>query len=237
MQFKFRGNSDKIKDYDYYSGKYLHVTHKKCSLNKIQSVIPIVFRNGSNYDFRFLISTMVKKFKTNLSCIPSNFEKYTSLSFVYKKHIIRFVDPLKLMQGSIESYVDNLSDDFYANFRLKCQECSSANINDSRCEKQGSKNTYTTTKCQKCNTATEFIKLNRYQNGEFTDCESLTEKIDLTFNNLNTKTLVIIMIFMYHVTLSNLLKYLIFLEKRHIKHTVLILLTLLRYHCSHGKHV
>ena len=65
----------------------------------------------------------------------SNFEKYTSLSFVYKKHIIRFVDPLKLMQGSIESYVDNLSDDFYANFRLKCQECSSTNINDNPCEK------------------------------------------------------------------------------------------------------
>ena len=65
--------NDKIKNHDFYSGEYLEAAHKNCELNHSkQRNIPVVFHNGSKYDFNLLITELAKEFRTDMNCIPKN---------------------------------------------------------------------------------------------------------------------------------------------------------------------
>ena len=65
--------NDKIKNHDFYSGEYLEAAHKYCELNHSkQRNIPVVFHNGSKYDFNLLITELAKEFRTDMNCIPKN---------------------------------------------------------------------------------------------------------------------------------------------------------------------
>ena len=47
----------KVRDHDYYTGKYCRAAHSICNLRySTQKDIPVLFHNGTNYDFNLIIT-------------------------------------------------------------------------------------------------------------------------------------------------------------------------------------
>ena len=53
----------------------------------MQKEIPIVFHNGSTYDYHFIIKELAKEFDGNFECLGENTEKYITFSVPIKKEI------------------------------------------------------------------------------------------------------------------------------------------------------
>ena len=54
-------------------GKYRGAAHNICNLRyKIPKEIPVVFHNGSTYDYQFIIKESVKEFDGNFECLSEN---------------------------------------------------------------------------------------------------------------------------------------------------------------------
>ena len=100
----------KVRDHCHYTGKYRGAAHNICNLRyKIPKEIPIVFHNGSTYDYHFIIKELVKEFEGNFNgstydyhfiikelvkefegnfeCLGENTEKYITFSVPIKKKI------------------------------------------------------------------------------------------------------------------------------------------------------
>ena len=78
----------KVRDHCHYTGKYRGAGHNICNLRyKVSKEIPIVFRNGSIYDYHFIIKELVKEFEGNFECLGGNTEKYITFSVPIKKKI------------------------------------------------------------------------------------------------------------------------------------------------------
>ena len=53
----------KVRDNCYYADKYKGTAQNICNLKfNVPNEIPVVFRNGSNYDYRFIIKKVANKF-------------------------------------------------------------------------------------------------------------------------------------------------------------------------------
>ena len=98
-------NSDKVKNYCYFTGKYREAAHSKCNLkHKIPKNIPVIFHNGSTYDYYFIIKELANEFDGNFECLGENTEKYVTFSVPINKRIesknieitykIKFIDSL-----------------------------------------------------------------------------------------------------------------------------------------------
>ena len=125
----------KVRDHCHYTGKHRGAAHNICNLcYKIPKEIPVVFHNGSTYDYHFIIEQLAKEFKGKFECLGENTEKYITFSVPIEiehdngKTItckLKFIDSYRLMQNSLSSLVDNLSeinnkkpeDEFIDNFR------------------------------------------------------------------------------------------------------------------------
>ena len=60
--------------------------HSNCNLKyRIPKTIPIVFHNGSTYDYQFIIKQLAREFKYYLECLGKNAEKYVTFSVPIKK--------------------------------------------------------------------------------------------------------------------------------------------------------
>ena len=118
----------KVKDHCHYTGKYRGAAHNICNLRyRIPKEIPIVFHNGSTYDYHFIIKELVKDFDGNFECLGENTEKYITFSVPIKKEIenknkiieitykIKFIDSYRLMSTSLSKLVDNLSEGLHNN--------------------------------------------------------------------------------------------------------------------------
>ena len=78
----------KVRDYCHYTGKYRGAAHNICNWRyKIPKEIPVVFHNGSTYDYHYIIKELVKKFKGNFEYLGENTEKYITFSVPIKKKI------------------------------------------------------------------------------------------------------------------------------------------------------
>ena len=52
----------KVKDHSHYTGKYRGAAHGICNLrHKIPKEIPVVFHNGSIYDYHFIIKELAEE--------------------------------------------------------------------------------------------------------------------------------------------------------------------------------
>ena len=109
----------KVRDHCHYTGKYRSAAHSKCNLNcKIVKEIPVLFHNGSVYDYHFIIKYLAREFKGNSECLGENTEKDISFTVSFKKMIndkeikyrIRISDSCRFMQDSLSNLVDNLSE-------------------------------------------------------------------------------------------------------------------------------
>ena len=92
---------------------------------KIPREIPVVFHNGSIYDYHFIIKKLVKKFDGSFDCLGENTEKYITFSVPIKKKIenkdieiaykIKFIDSYRFMAMPFSKLVDNLSEGIHNN--------------------------------------------------------------------------------------------------------------------------
>ena len=123
----------KVRDHCHYTGKYRGAAHNICNLRyKIPKEIPVVFHNGSIYDYHFIIKELAKEFDGNFECVGENTEKYITFSVPIKKKIenknikmtykIKFIDSYRFMSSSLSKLVDNLSEEIHNN---KCADCKS----------------------------------------------------------------------------------------------------------------
>ena len=123
----------KVRDHCHYTGKYRGAAHNICHLRyKIPKDIPIIFHNGSTYDYHFIIRKLVKEFEGNFECLGENTEKYITFSVPIKKRIknkdmeitykIKFVDSFRFMATSLSKLVDNLTEGIHND---KCINCKS----------------------------------------------------------------------------------------------------------------
>ena len=126
----------KVKDHCHCTGKYRGAAHNICNLRcKIPKEIPIVFHNGSTYDYHSIIKELVKEFERNFECLGENTEKYITFSAPLKKKInnknkaleikykIKFIDSYRFMSTSLSKLVDNLSEGLHNNKCLNCKSC------------------------------------------------------------------------------------------------------------------
>ena len=82
-EFKLK---QKVRDHCHYTGKYRGAAHSICNWNyKITTEIPVVFHNGSTYDYHFIIKQLAKEFKGNFDFLGGNTEKYMTFSVPIKK--------------------------------------------------------------------------------------------------------------------------------------------------------
>ena len=82
-EFKLK---QKVRDHCHYTGKYRGAAHSICNLRyKILKEIPVVFHNGSTYDYHFIIKQLAREFKGYFHCLGENTEKYITLSVPNKK--------------------------------------------------------------------------------------------------------------------------------------------------------
>ena len=76
----------KVKDHCHYTGKFGGAAHDNCNLRyKIPKEIPVVFHNGSTYNFHFIITQLAEEFNGRFECIGENMEKYITFSLPVKK--------------------------------------------------------------------------------------------------------------------------------------------------------
>ena len=123
---------DKVRDHCHYTGKYRGAAHNTCNLRyKIPKNIPVIFHNGSTYDYHFIIRELVKEFEGNFECLGENTEKYITFSVPIKKRIenkdieitykIKFVDSFRFMATSLSKLVDNLTEGIHNDKCIKCK--------------------------------------------------------------------------------------------------------------------
>ena len=73
------------------TGKYGDATHNSCSLKfNVPNEIPVVFHNGSNYDYHFIIKELANTFAWKLECFGENIEKYKTFSVPIENKVITF---------------------------------------------------------------------------------------------------------------------------------------------------
>ena len=57
-------NYRKVRDYCHYAGKYRGAAHSICNLKfNVPNEIPVVFHNGSNYDYHFIVKALANEFE------------------------------------------------------------------------------------------------------------------------------------------------------------------------------
>ena len=125
----------KVRDHCHYTGKYRGAAHDNCNLRyKISKEIPVVFHNGSTYDYRFFIKNLAEEFEGEFECLGENTEKYITFLVPIKKEItkkdkiikmsykIKFIDSYRFISTSLSKLVDNLSEGLHND---KCEDCKS----------------------------------------------------------------------------------------------------------------
>ena len=131
----------KVTDHCHYTGKYRGAAHDICNLrNKIPKKIPVVFHNGSTYDYHFIIKELAEEFEGEFECLGENTDKYITFSVPIKKEItkkdkngnykitkisykIKFIDSYRFMSTSLSNFVSNLSEELYSDRCIDCKSC------------------------------------------------------------------------------------------------------------------
>ena len=125
-------NNNKVRDHCQFTGKYRGAAHNTCNLRcKIPKNIPVIFHNGSTYDYHFIIKELASEFEGDFECLGENTEKYITFSVPIKKRIenknmditykIKFIDRFRFMATSLSKLVDNLTENIHSDKCVKCK--------------------------------------------------------------------------------------------------------------------
>ena len=75
-------NCMKFRDHCHYTGKYRGAAHSPYNLkSNVSNEIPVVFHNGSNYDYHLIIKELAHRFEGQYECLGENMEKYKPFLF------------------------------------------------------------------------------------------------------------------------------------------------------------
>ena len=76
----------KVRDHCHYTGKHRGAAHKIYNLMyNTPSEIPVIFHNGSSYDYHFIIKGLAEEFDGDFECLGEKKEKYITFSVPIKK--------------------------------------------------------------------------------------------------------------------------------------------------------
>ena len=75
----------------------------------------MLFHDGSNCDYHFIIKVLLEEFKGKLTCLGENTEKYITFSVLIEiiktiSHRLQFIDSARFMASSLLNLVNNLSE-------------------------------------------------------------------------------------------------------------------------------
>ena len=130
-----------FRDHCHYTGKYRGATHDICNLRyKIPKKIPVVFHNGSTYDYHFIIKELAEESEGEFECLGENTEKYITFPAPIKKEItkkdkngndkitkisykIKFIDSYRFLATSLSNLVSNLSEGLHNDRCIDCKSC------------------------------------------------------------------------------------------------------------------
>ena len=146
----------KVRDHCHYTRKFRGAAHNICNLRyNVPKKIPIVFHNGSTYDYHFVIKKLAEEFKGEFECLGENTEKYITFSVPIKKELdnsktitykLKFIDSFRFMSTSLSSLVDNLS----KIYKKECKGCEERRKIKSVCNFIGLKNNKLNYECKEC---------------------------------------------------------------------------------------
>ena len=146
----------KKRDHCHYTGKFRGAAHIICNLRyKTPKEIPIVFHDGSTYDYHFIINKLAKEFDGQRKCLGENTEKCITFSVRISKELdngktitykLKFIDSFRFMAASLSSLVDNLSDIY----KKECKGCDERRKIKSVCNFIGLKNNKLNYECKEC---------------------------------------------------------------------------------------
>ena len=133
-----------------YTGKYRGAAHSTWNLKySVPKKIPIVFHNGSNYGYHFIMKELAEELQKQFTCLGENTEKYITFTVPIGKeitridkngeeitknisYILQFINSARFMASSLSNLVNNLSEGIH---RTKCK----FGQNDKKCETFGIK--------------------------------------------------------------------------------------------------
>ena len=79
----------KVKNHCHFTGKYRGAAHSKCNLNyKLVKEIPVLFHNGSVYDYHFIIKYLAREFKGNSECLDEILRSILVLLYHLKRWLM-----------------------------------------------------------------------------------------------------------------------------------------------------
>ena len=92
--------------------------------------IPVVFYNGSNYDYHFIIKELANEFEGQFECLGKNFsvsikkeitkiDKDDNESIVNISYKTKFVDSARFVASSLRNRVENLAKGIH---KIKCKD-------------------------------------------------------------------------------------------------------------------
>ena len=137
-------------DHYRYTGKYRGAPHSIWNLKySVPKKIPIVFHNGSNYGYHFIMKELAEELQKQFTCLGENTEKYITFTVPIGKeitridkngeeitknifYILQFINSARFMASSLSNLVNNLSEGIH---RTKCK----FEQNDKKCETSGIK--------------------------------------------------------------------------------------------------
>ena len=125
----------KIRDHCRYRREYRGAPHSICNLKySLSKKIPVVFHNGSNYDYHFIIKEITKRIKKQFTCLGQKTEKYVTFivptekevtridkmekNFKNVSYLLQFIDSTRFMASSLSNLVNNL---FERIRKIKCK--------------------------------------------------------------------------------------------------------------------
>ena len=78
----------KVRDNDYYTGENRGVAHSICNLKySVPEGVLIVFHNGPNYDYYFIIKALVEEFEGHFTCLEEYTHKHITFSVPIEKEV------------------------------------------------------------------------------------------------------------------------------------------------------
>ena len=130
-------NYRKVRDHCHYTDKYIGAAHNISNFKfNVPNEIPVVFHNGSNYDYHFIIKELANEFEGKSECLGGDTEKYKTFSIPIEKEVtnidkdgneiiatisyrIKFIDSARFMAISLSNLVDNLKEVIH---KIKCKD-------------------------------------------------------------------------------------------------------------------
>ena len=122
---------NKVIEHNHYDKKYRGAACQSCNTKEgmASKVIPVIFHNGSRFDFHFLIEELMKhEDKYNkVTVLAKNAEEYISIDFGNRSYKLRFLDSYRFLQGSLDDICKGIED---KDFKIMEQSFTKKEFND-----------------------------------------------------------------------------------------------------------